>query len=130
MGVRTATTQTNTIIASPALAAETIIATIQPISLTVDSAIVTLFWMCNITIGTTGTAMIFRIRRGTALAATLISAVNWSTTVVAGNSYNPSGHYFEAPGALANVQYSLTAQITAATAPSTVGDVCLSAMVL
>lgn len=129
MGYRLGSAQTKTIIASPALAAETIVATTGPVNPPVDTALILLFWFAELTIGTSGTALNIRIRRGTALTDTLIN-VGQARTVAAGNLISLCGQYFDTPGAVAEVQYSLTAQVTAGAAASTFTDVFMMALAL
>lgn len=129
MAYRFASVQTNVIVASPAAAAETIVATTGAINPPNDAAVFLLFWFCELTIGTSGTALNAKIRRGAALTSTLIN-VGQARTVAAGNLVSFSGYYFDTPGAVAEVQYSLTLQVTAGAAASTLTDVCLLALAL
>src|SRR5207302_9989533 len=100
MGYRLGSGQTKTIIASPALAAETIVATTGPVNPAVDTALVILFWFGELTIGTSGTSLNIKIRRGATLTDTLVN-VGQARTVVAGNLVSFSGWTFDTPGAVA-----------------------------
>jgi len=129
MGVRIASVFTNTIIGSPALAAETIIATTGPIGLIEDNAQVFLHAFIELTIGTSGTALTLRLRRGALVGSPLVN-VGQASTVVAANLVRANLVYADFPGVAAGLQYTLTAQITAGAAASTVTDVGLMAYVL
>jgi hypothetical protein len=129
MGVRNASVFTNTIIGSPALAAETIIATSGAIGLIADNAQVFLVAFIELTIGTSGTGLTLKLRRGVDTTGTLVN-VGQASTVVAGNKIRASLCYADFPGVAAGLQYTLTAQITAGAAASTVTDVGLMAFVL
>ena len=126
---RYAVSFTNTIIASPALAAETIVATTGAISQVYDGASIFLFWFCELTIGTSGISLNAKLRRGAALTSTLVN-VGQARTVVAGNLVSFSGVYFDNAGIVAGVQYSLTLTIGSGAAASTLTDVALLAAVL
>lgn len=131
MGVRFATvastTQANVL---PANATETVICTTLGINEAVDNAQVVLVWMSNITTGTGTTALVHRIRRGTAITGTSIGFNTWINSVTAGNTVHLSGVYVDSPGIVAGQQYSMTVQQTGATAAGGLNDVCLLAMVL
>lgn len=129
MGVRLGSTSSNVIIGSPALAAETIIATTGPLGLAVDNAQVVLLAFIDLTIGTSGTALTLRLRRGTTLTGTQVN-VGQAMTVTAGNLVHWSTIDTDQPGIAAGLQYTLTAQVTGGAAASTVSDVSLVAMVL
>jgi hypothetical protein len=129
MGVRLGSIYSKTILASPAAAAETVICTTGPINLFTDGAQVLLCWFLDLTIGTNGTGLAIRLRRGTAITDTVLNiAIN--ATVVAANVVRHSGCYFDSPPNVAEQQYSLTAQVNLGSAPSTINDVCLAVMVL
>lgn len=129
MGVRLSSVFTNVIVGSPALAAETIIATTGAIQLAIDNAQVILVAFVEITVGTSGTGLTLRLRRGNALTSALVNVGN-AATVVAANLVRQSLVYADSPGVVAGLQYSLTAQVTAGAAASTVSDVGLLAFVL
>jgi hypothetical protein len=129
MGVRLFSAFTNAVLASPAAAAETAIATTPPINLALDNAQILLFWYLAITIGTNGTSLKVFIRRGSGTAGNFINQ-SFLATVVAANLVVLSGHYADSPGVVAGQQYTLTATVGAASAASAVADVALTAMVL
>src|SRR5260370_39032327 len=130
MGVRFPSVSSNTIIGSPAAAAETIIATSPALTIPLDFAQVLLFWFILLTIGTAGNAVTLRLRRGTGVTGAVVNIGGGATTAVATNVVALSGSYADTPGAVAAQQYTLTAQIAAATAVSTVTDVSLIAFSL
>lgn len=129
MGVRFPSVGSTTIIASPSAGAEVVVCTTPPINEPIDNAQVLLFWYLLITIGTTATTLFATLRRGLLVASTPLNSIT-GRTVVAANVNQFSGCYFDFPGIVAGQQYSLSVQLPAATAASTVADVCLVAMVL
>jgi len=129
MGVRNASVFTNTVIGSPPLAAETIIATTGPLGLFADNAQVLLFAFIEMTIGTAGTNLTLRLRRGPLVTSPLVN-VGTNTSVAATNSTRFAIVYADFPGVAAGLQYTLTAQVANASATSAVNDVGLTAMVL
>lgn len=130
MGVRTNSISTSSILGSPIVTtAETIIATTGPLGLTIDNAEVLIWWMANITLTGSTTAFTARLRRGNALASTLVNVAQ-AVTAAANTTILINGCYRDTPGVVAGVQYSLSVQMTAAAANSTVNDVSLIAMSL
>jgi hypothetical protein len=129
MGVRNASVFTNTIIGSPALAAETIIATTGAIGLFTDNAQVFLVGFIEMLIGTSGNLLTLKLRRGAAVTSTLVN-VGTACTVVAGQTVRHNICYADFPGVAAGLQYTLTAQVGSGGAASTVNDVGLLAFVL
>lgn len=129
MGVRFPSSIANfTALGTIVTTAETIIATTAPISPSVDTGIVIISWYVVVTIGTAGTSLAVRIRRGQLLTSALVN-VFAPLTVVAGNTVEASGIYNDAPpGVLASQQYSLTLTVGAATGNSTSLDVALIAL--
>jgi len=111
--------------ASPALAAETIIATL---TVNTDETLtegIDLDGWAAYTVGTSGTAAELRIRRTNA-AGTLI-ATSGPVTRTAGQLVEQSVSGFDSGPALTGQVYVLTLQITAGAAASTVSAVKLSA---
>lgn len=129
MGVRFPSVASNVIIASPAAAAETIIATTGPINEPVDNAQVLIFFYLLILIGTAGTAVGVNLRRGATLGGTLVN-LSFGISTSAGSTEVLAGCYPDNPGIVAGLQYTMTATVTAATGASTVRDLALVAMVL
>jgi hypothetical protein len=129
MGVRLASVQTNTILASPVNAAEAVIATTGPLNLIVDTATVFIQWYLLILIGASGANIRVSVRRGTLITSTIVT-VGSPFTATAGNTIGVGGSYFDNPAGQAEVQYSLTALVGASAAANTVSDVSLIAFVL
>ncbi len=130
MGVRATSVQSSTLLnATVAINAETIIVTSPPVSEPLDNAVVFLFWYMVHTVGTTGTVVRYLLRRGTTLATAIVNVVT-SLTGVPGNTVTASGVYFDSPGIVAGVQYSLTCQDIGSTATGAVQDGALLVMVL
>jgi hypothetical protein len=95
-----------------------------------DNAQVVLLWQASLTPGTTTSSLVYRIRRGTTAAGTLVGAAPWSFTTVAANLTTLGGWYFDSPGVVAGQQYSLTVVQTADTVAGVWVDGALFAMVL
>lgn len=106
------------------LAAETILTTTGAVIPTADSSLVLILWYFTLLIGTAGTAVTVRIRRGTLITGAVINTPT-AVTVVAGNTVVFSGFIGDTTPAQGPVQYSLTTQVNAATANSTLGDVSM-----
>ncbi len=130
MGVRTSSAFAGTAIANvPASGAETVVSTTNPMSLTVDNAQVSIWAYCNVTAGTTVTALIIGIRRGTTVADTLIGTRDTISTT-AGLLYSIVYNVVNITSGLStNFQWSLTLQATGATGISTVNNANIMAVV-
>lgn len=117
-----------TVDASPALAAETVVATLTLAGfgdLAVVSGIQLRGWLA-FTVGTAGVSATLRIRQ-TNVAGTVVKTTG-ATTVTAANLLEMSISGFDAsPGVAA---YALTLQVASASAASTVSAVELSAIVV
>ena len=121
--------QTKTVVASPALAAETTIAQITLPSTADANANVDLSGWAAFTVGTAGTAVRLRIRNGS-LTGTVVGDTGALTGgIAAGNLVAQDVEGFDNPGEVAGLLYVLTLQVTAATAASTVSAVKLRAIV-
>jgi hypothetical protein len=129
MGVRIATVTTTTVIASPAGAAETLICTTGPINLIADGAQVLLTWYLIVQLGAGVTSEATRLRRGPLVNSPLVN-VFASVAATASTTILSTGCYADSPGLGAEIQYTLTLTLAGASAPSSVLDVCLTAMVL
>jgi hypothetical protein len=131
MGVRFPSVASNVFVGPfPASAAETTVLVTPPLSEPIDNAQVLLWWMASITPGTSTTSLVFRIRRGLALAGASIGLGTWSFTTVAGNLTTVSGCYQDFPGIAAGQQYQLTVVQTADTVAGVWVDGCITAMIL
>jgi hypothetical protein len=116
MGVRFPSVFTNTFVGPlPANATETVVLTTPPLNLALDFATVFLQWCASINPGTSTTALLYRLRRGTTAAGTLVGTSFNSGTLTVGVALTVSGCYFDTPGAVAGQQYSLTVSQTADT---------------
>lgn len=118
---------TDTVVASPALAAETIIARLDGISTRGPGGTVILQAKALTVIGVGGTAITYRIRRGTTTADTQVASTA-SITAAAGSEPNTCFDTIDTPGEVADQPYVLTAQVTAATAASQVELASLTAL--
>ena len=116
--------------ALPASAAETVVCTVGPMLLPVDSAAVFLQFMFAANAGTNTTGFVARIRRGTSTGGTSIGANTWSQAVTAGSQGVVSGCYVDTPGVVGQLFYVLTIIQTGATAAGSGPDVALLAFAL
>lgn len=131
MGVRFPQIASTTFVGPlPASAAETVILTTPPLNISLDFSQIIIQWACDILAGASTTSLVFRLRRGTTVAGTLINAAAWTHTLAAAASAVMSGVYVDTPGAVAGQQYSLTVVQTAATGAGTFNDGCLLAFAL
>jgi len=129
MGVRNATVQSNTLVASPSGSGETLICQAGPLNLIFDNATVLIHAFVELVIGTSGNLCTMSLRRGGTITSPLVN-VGSGATVVAGSRYRFAMNYFDTPGIVAGLIYNLDLTIGAAAAASTVADVCLIAEVL
>lgn len=117
---------TNTVIASPAAAAETIIAKLSGVSVAGPDSIVKLDAAVNISIGTAGIAVTLRVYRGDATTDTKVYDSGQLVTS-AGDEYTLPLATVDTPGEVAGQDYILTAEVASAAAASTVHNVGFSA---
>lgn len=114
---------TTTIVASPALAAETIIASITlPQNVVLSSGIQVFGWGA-LTIGTSGTALNLRIRQTSVTGSVIVATGAQGVTAAALTETGLQG--FDASPTLPGQIYVLTAQVTAGAAASTFSAVQL-----
>lgn len=113
-------------VGNPAAAAETVIATLGGISTRNPGGSVILRGLVNIVAGVAATSVTLRLRRGNGTTGTQVGT-SVAATVTAADSYVLTTEAVDTPGDVADQQYSLTAQVTAATAVSTVDAVSLTA---
>lgn len=121
---------TTTVVGSPTLAAETIIASL---TLNTDEAIVSgimLRGFVAMTIGTSGTALTLRIRR-TNVSGTVVATTGALTGgIAAAGLVAETILGFDTGAAQTGQVYVLTAQVTSASAGSTVSAVELDALIV
>ncbi len=120
--------RTGTVVASPAAAAETIIASLTVVPDLVVGLGVVLHGYAAYTVGTSGTAVTLRIRR-TDVAGTIVKA-SGAMTRTAANLAADSIVAVDTGPTLPNQVYVLTMQVTAGAAASTVSAVELVAIVV
>lgn len=120
--------QTTTIVASPAAAAETIIAQTAALGDVAALAGVLLFGYAAFVVGTSGTACRLRIRQ-TNVAGTVVADTDATTGgIAAGNKVDMNANGFDAAPVLPGQVYVLTLQVTAGAAASTVAFTSLLAI--
>lgn len=119
---------TTVVVASPALAAETVIATLVIAGfgdMTVASGVDVRGW-CAVTTGTAGVSLQLRIRQSS-LTGTLVADSGATTSTAASLNVRDVLGFDSGAGV---DTYELTLQVASATAPSTVSAVYLSATVV
>ncbi|SRR5216684_5160125 len=130
MGVRFPSVQSNTLVnANVGINTETVVVTTPPLNISLDFSVILLIWYMLHAIGTTAVSTTYRIRRGTAVAGTLVNVAQ-ALTGVAGNIVLGSGFYFDTPGAVAGQQYSLTCIDPASTVAGAIQDAAMLAFAL
>lgn len=120
-----------TVVASPAAAAETIIGSVSLPSL-LDLPIasgVMLFGWAAYTVGTSGTAVQFRIRQ-TSVGGTLVAGADSGAVTAAATNLREQGVYGFDLAPVAGGIYKLTMQVTNGAASSTVSAVTLIAIAI
>lgn len=121
---------TTTIVGSPALAAETIIATLPGISTDGLTQRCLLEGWSAFTVGATGTAIQFRIRR-TGLTGTVVADTGAMTRGVAAAALGEESIMgIDSPGEVGSLAYVMTLQVTGGSSASTVSAVVLTATIL
>jgi hypothetical protein len=119
---------TSTVVASPAAATETIIASL---TLNLDVAVAAGVWLqgwAALTAGTNAVGAQLKLRRTDASGSTLKDS--GAVTVVATKLYAPAIHAFDTGPTLPGQVYVLTLTMASGSAESTVSAVTLSALVL
>jgi hypothetical protein len=125
-----------TIVGSPALAAETVVVATPVFPAGFDAAVVVgvlIIAQAAFTVGTSGTAVTYRIRTGTTAGAGTVVFTSGAITsgIAAGNLVIENMIGIDAaPGALSSQQYCLTLTVTGGAAASTVSAVAMSALAL
>lgn len=120
--------ETTTVAASPALAAETTIATLTlPTDIVVESGAF-LFGFAAWTVGTSGTAVTLRIRE-TNISGNIIASTG-AMTATAANLDSRTILGFDSSVAAAGTVYLLTMQVTGGAAASTVSAAELMALIV
>lgn len=118
--------ESNTIVASPALAAETDICEVTGITTRTADGIVYLLGSVSFTVGTGGVTATLKLRRGQGTGGTVL-ATSAAETVVAGNKVDMQLDATDTPGLVAGQTYTLTLTVTTGSAASTVAEVTLRA---
>jgi hypothetical protein len=110
-------------------AAETILATLGPISTSLDNQPILLFAYASIGIsGGGGTALTLRIRRGPLVTSPSVN-LGASQLIAAGQAGSVTLCYVDLiPGSQANLLYTLTGLVTGGVGTSVVNDLSLIAM--
>jgi hypothetical protein len=119
---------TNTVVASPAAASETIVASLTIVDFLSVAAGVLLEGFAALTIGTSGTSCTMRIRQ-TNVGGTIVGNTG-ALNAAATNLIGPSLNCFDASPVLPGQTYVLTLTIAAGVAPSTVTACQLLAIIV
>lgn len=122
--------RTTTVVASPAAAAETIIASLAVAGDMVVAQGARLEGWAALTVGTNGTAVTFRIRRTDAAGAVVVTTGPLTGGIAAAGLIAQDIMGFDTGIVLPGQVYVLTAQVTAGSAPSTVSAVFLGAIIV
>jgi len=109
---------------------ETVVATSSPINADNLEQYVSIEGLLDLTVGTAGTTVTLRLRRGTTTAGTLISQLNtWGPfTVTATNRVNFAIGGYDVPGLSGGIQYVLTVAVASATGNSTANSAAIQAI--
>lgn len=107
-------------IAVPSANAELVALTLNGVSVRGPGSVVHLVAMLQITPGTSTTAIVVRLRRGTSVSGTLVGAAVTQLVTVA-NGYAIPIEADDTPGEVANQSYVLTIQQTGGAASGTGG---------
>lgn len=114
----------------PASSAETIIYTVGPLILPIDSAPVFLMWHYTLSAGTGTASVAFRLRRGTLVTSPQLNVNPNSPPLAAGTVGLFAGCYQDLPGSAGPLFYSLTIIQNGATAAGVNADGALLAFAL
>ena len=109
--------------------AEVVVATTPLLILPLDNALVYIMASILFAVGSTSSTYTPRFRRGTTTAGTQINTTQ-TPNCTATQGVNTYLHYVDVPGAVGQIQYSLTMAMAAGGTNSTCLDVCISAFVL
>lgn len=120
---------TTTIVGSPALAAETTIASLVVGAVADVNAQVDLSGWAAFVIGTSGTAARMRIRQGSITGTVVGDSDALTGGIAAAAKVAQDVEGVDTPGEVASLVYVLTLQITAGAAASTVSKVKLRALI-
>lgn len=118
------------IVASPALAAETIIAQVVVGSVADPSTTIELSGWAAFTVGTSGTACRLRIRRASLTGTVAVDTGATTQGVAAAGLDTLDVEGTDSPGEVASLVYVLTLQVTNGAAASTVSAVKIKAVPL
>lgn len=126
---RLGTAFNSVVVASPTNATETVIATVGPISPTVDGGLILIMFSIIIQMGSSGTSFVHKIRQGTTVAGTLLWNPGQGVAIAPPNNMLFTGFAFDV-NAGADQMYALTSTSLNAVAGSTVSNVSFLAISL
>lgn len=130
MGVRFPQVSSTTIQTASIPTTETLVGLSPPLTISLDFSLIIILGYVNWTIGTNGTAMTVRLRRGNGVSGAAVLGTPIVNTFAAATSLSTQFCYVDTPGAVAGQQYSLTLQQTAGTGNGSANDVCIIAFAL
>jgi hypothetical protein len=110
-------------------ATETAFVTSPGLNLSLDNALVQIYWMVQLNTGAGTTQIQIKLRRGIDITGLQVGA-NWNNVVTASTNRQLSGCYIDTPGIVAGQQYTVTALQIASAGAGTFSDACIIAMVL
>ena len=108
--------------------AETVVANTNPYTADGPNRQVTIDAEGEITTGASTTALVVKIRRGTAVTGTQVGATQTITVPTAGNKVQFGLQVVDTPGEVAGQQWCVTVQQTGGAANGTVDQVSISAI--
>lgn len=129
MGVRFPSVGSTTAGTPSAPPSEWIAATSPPINQSIDGQVFLIIWSITYLGGAVGPQIAYNIRRGPLTSSTLITS-GQVCTEVASVRYQRSGNTLDSPGIVANLQYSLSCNISNAATAVTVQDVSILVLAL
>lgn len=122
--------ESHAVAGSPALAAETVICTLTVTADVIVAKGIQLYGWAAFTVGTSGSAVAFKIRQTGTSGATIASSGATTAGISAGNLATLDVQGLDAAGVLPGQVYVLTMQVTAGAAVSTVSATQLTALVV
>lgn len=108
---------------------EQLAVTSPPISQAIDGQVFLILWMMGFTSGVTGPLIQYIIRRGATLTGAIVY-ISPSIQEAGSASFVRSGMFIDSPGIVANVQYSLTYNVTNGASNGSLGQVALAVLAL
>lgn len=110
--------------------AETAFCTVGPFSPSLDGAQILFVWYATISTGVAATGLTVRLHRGVDTTGPIVQTSVSTLTIAPSTIININGCYFDLPGIVAGISYTLSVNQVAATGNGIVGDGVLLAFSL